>query len=427
MLQKIYRKCLSGPIAQSTFQTTLVLGLRLFVQAGTLLTVARMLGSEQFGVFAGVAALAVMLGTLSTFGTHLMLLGEMAKAPERRAHVLRYALPTTLLCGSLLLLAFLALSQLILPTQAIGWGGLLAMGVADVVLLPLISLIASEYLAAERTVRSQLLQTLPLALRLVVASWVWWLQPVQPIAVYGYGYGAVAFLALWVGLARMPQRWPHPRQWRWPSRGERQETISYAVLNITAIGPAELDKALAIRLLPLAAVGLYAAGARVVGAVTLPVIALMLSALPRLFREGQHQPQRAARLLRWIFAATALYSVALAALLWWCAPLFVWLLGDQYTGVDEVIRWLCLAIPGLALRIAAGSALMTLGRPWMRAGFEVIGILTLAIAAITMTAHWGAQGMPLALACAEWTMALLGGWLVVRANTKPHPPHARGI
>lgn len=416
MLQKIHRKWLSGPIAQSTLKTTAVLGVRLFVQAGTLLIVARMLGPEQFGVFVGVAALAVMLGTLSTFGSHLMLLGEMAKAPERRAHVLRYALPTTLLCGSLLLLAFLALSQLILPSQAIGWGMLLAMGVADVILLPLISLIASEYLAAERTVRSQLLQTFPLALRLVVAALVWWLQPAQPITAYGYGYGVVAVFAFWMGLAHMPQRWPHPRQWRWSSRSEWQETISYAVLNITAIGPAELDKALAIRLLPSAAVGLYAAGARVVGAVTLPVVALMLSALPRLFREGQNQPQRTSRLLRWIFAATALYSVALAALLWWCAPLFVWLLGDQYAEVDEVIRWLCIAIPGLALRIVAGSALMAMSRPWMRAGFEVVGILTLAIAAITMTAHWGAQGMPLALVCAEWTMALLGGWLVMRAR-----------
>ena len=80
MLQKIHRKWLSGPIAQSTLKTTAVLGVRLFVQAGTLLIVARMLGPEQFGVFVGVAALAVMLGTLSTFGSHLMLLGEMAKA-----------------------------------------------------------------------------------------------------------------------------------------------------------------------------------------------------------------------------------------------------------------------------------------------------------------------------------------------------------
>ena len=197
---------------------------------------------------------------------------------------------------------------------------------------------------------------------------------------------------------------------------ELRESASFAALNITALGPAELDKTLAARLLPWAAAGLYAAGARVVGAVTLPVVALMLSALPRLFREGQGQSQHTGRLLRWIFAATAMYSVALAVGMWWCAPLFVWLLGSQYAGVDEVIRWLCLAVPGLALRIAAGSVLMALGKPWMRAGFEVVGVMVLAVAAIAMTALWGAHGMPLALACAESVMALLGGWLVMRVR-----------
>ncbi|MGH8403185.1 MAG: lipopolysaccharide biosynthesis protein, partial [Gammaproteobacteria bacterium] len=58
-----------GPIARGTIRTGIVLGLRLLVQAGTLLLVARLLGPREYGAFAGVAALAVMLGTLATFGT----------------------------------------------------------------------------------------------------------------------------------------------------------------------------------------------------------------------------------------------------------------------------------------------------------------------------------------------------------------------
>lgn len=377
---------------------------------------ARMLGPQQFGVFAGVAALAVLLGTLSTFGTHLVLLGEMSKDPARRAQVLPYALPTTLLCGCILLVVFLLICELALSGNGMGWRMLLAIGVAELLLQPLSALAVVEPLAAERTARSQLLQTLPLALRLVVAGVVFVWQPPDALAVYGYGYCLATVIALAVMLGCMPRAWPQPRQWRRPTMQELSESASFAALNITAIGPAELDKTLATRLLPLVAAGLYAAGARVVGAITLPVVALMLSALPRLFREGQHQSQRTGRLLRWIFVATAMYSVALAVGMWWCAPLFVWLLGSQYAGVDEVIRWLCLAVPGLALRIAVGNALMALGRPWMRAGFEVVGVAVLAIAATVMTALWGMHGMSLALACSEWVMALLGGWLVMRVR-----------
>ncbi len=413
---------MAGPIALATIRTSAVLGLRLAVQTGNLLLVARLLGPQQFGAFAGVAALAVLLGTLSTFGTHLVLLAEMSKNPAHRAQVLPYAMPTTLLCGTLLLTAFLLICALVLHRSGIGWPILLAIGVAEMLLQPLSALAAVELLATGHTVRSQLLQTLPLILRLVAASVVFALRPPDALVMYGYGYCIATAIALAVTVKYMPEIWPHPRQWRRPTGRELRESASFAALNITAMGPAELDKTLAIRLLPLAAAGLYAAGARVVGAVTLPVIALMLSAMPRLFREGLNQPQRTAHLLRWIFGATALYGVALAIALWWCAPVFALLLGDKYGGVDEAIRWLCIAVPGMALRIALGNVLMALGQPWMRAGFEVIGVTTLIVAAILLTTL-GAHGMPLALACSEWVMALLGGCLVARCVKKIRCKH----
>lgn len=404
----------TGPIAVATLRTSAVLALRLAVQAGSLMLVARILGPQQFGAFAGAAALAVLLSSLATFGTHLVLLGEMSKDPLRRSLVLPYAIPTTLVCGASLLAVFLLLCALILQGSGIGWRVLIAIGAAEMLMQPLLALAAAELLALGRTARSQLLQTLPLILRLAVAGAVYVLQPSDTLSMYGYGYCAATVVALTAVARYMFQAWPHPRQWRWPVGGELRESASFAVLNITAMGPAELDKTLATKLLPLAAAGLYAAGARIVGAVTLPVIALMLSAMPRLFREGQNQPQRTARLLRWIFLATTIYSVVLAAALWWCAPLFVWLFGDKYEGVDGVIRWLCIAVPGMALRIAAGSVLMTLGKPWMRAGFELGGLVVLVAAASATTKVLGVYGMPLALACAEWGMALLGGALVVR-------------
>ncbi|MDH1679988.1 lipopolysaccharide biosynthesis protein [Pseudomonas chengduensis] len=403
-----------GPIALGALRTSAVLGVRLIVQAGTLLLVARMLGPEQFGAFAGVAALAVMLGALSTFGTHLVLLGALSKDPARRAQVLPYALPTTLLCGGALLIVFVLICAQVLHASGVGWGVLLALGVAEMLLIPLSALVVMEVLAAEHTARSQLLQTLPLALRLVAAALVSWLAPADPLTVYGYGYCMATGIGLLVMLGFLPRRWPQLHLWRRPSWPELREAASYAALNITATVPAELDKTLSIRLLSLPAAGLYAAGARVVGAVTLPVVALMLSALPRLFREGQEQPLRTARLLRWIFCATAIYGVGLAVALWWCAPLFAWLLGEKYQGVEEVIRWLCLAVPGMTLRIAAGNALMALSKPWMRVRFEVAGLAVLSVAAILLTTYWGMHGMALALACSEWAMALLGGWVVLR-------------
>jgi O-antigen/teichoic acid export membrane protein len=409
---------LTGPIARGTIRTSFVLGLRLIVQAGTLLIVARMLGPDQFGAFAGVAALAVILGTLSAFGTHLVLLGEVSREPGRRDEVLRYAVPSTLLCGGILLASFLLICRLALHKIGIATGVLLAIGITEMWLQPLFSLPATEHLALGRIARSQLLTTLPLALRLLAATAVLLLQPADLLAMYGYGYLLASLIALAVATATMPGRWPRLSSWRLPNKAEFRDTAGYAALNITAIGPAELDKTLATKLLPLASAGMYAVGARVIGAATLPVIAMMLSALPRLFRDGQDQPKRTAHLLRWIFGATLAYSVALAVVLWFVAPIFVWLFGAKYQGLQHTIHWLTLAVPGMALRMAAGNVLMALGKPWIRVGFEFVGLAVLAVAAVVLTVHLGAVGMPIALGCSEWAMALIGGALII--TTRKH-------
>lgn len=405
-----------GPIARGTIRTSLVLGLRLVVQAGTLLLVARMLGPHDYGAFAGVAALAVILGTLSTFGIHLVLLGEVSKEPARRQAVLPYAVPSTLLCGGALFAVYMVICLLALRLAGISLQALVAVGVTETLLQPLFGLPAMEHLALGRIARSQLLTTLPLVLRLAAAAAVFLVRPTDPLAAYGYGYLVASLIALGVATVTMPAPWPNIGSWRLPTRPELRNAAGYAVLNITAATPSELDKTLATKLLPLASAGVYAAGARVIGAVTLPVVAMMLSALPRLFREGQDKPKHTARLLRWIFSVALTYGVLLAAVLWFLAPLIGWIFGARYQGIQHMIHWLCFVVPGMAVRMAAGSVLMALGRPWMRVGFEAAGLAILIIAALLLTERFKVIGMPLALACSEWAMAVIGIICVLSAR-----------
>jgi O-antigen/teichoic acid export membrane protein len=410
---------MKGPIARGTIRTTFVLGLRLAVQASTLLLVARLLGPHQFGAFAGVAALAVMLGTLSTFGTHLVLLSEVSKDAKGREQILNYTIPTTLLCGAVLLAGYLLICTLLLEETEISLVTLAAIGAAEIWCQALLGLSVIEHLALGRVARSQLLMILPLALRLLAIAVVTILGPSDALSISAYGYLAASALAASFAYTTLPARWPGPSAWRLANPGELRRALGYAAMNITRTGPAELDKTVAIKLLPLAASGLYAAGARVIGAATLPVVAMMLSALPRLFREGLDQPQRTRRLLRWVFVAALGYSFALAIALWFIAPFFDQLFGQKYRGIDVIIRWLTIAVPGMALRTVAGNVLMALGKPWMRVGFEAIGLIILVVAAATIVPRLGMIGMPLALACSEWMMAVIGVALIARVRVNP--------
>lgn len=413
-----------GPIALATLRTSLILGVRLAMQAGTLLLVARVLGPERFGEFAGVAALAVVIGTLSSFGTNLVFLGEVSKEPGRRMHVLAYALPTTLLCGTLLLAVYLLFAGVYLSASGASLMVLLAIGAAEILLQPLFAFLSNEHLAMERIARSQVVISLPLVMRLLAASLVFMVDAADPLAAFSFGYLIASAIALSLATATSSAPWPTLRDWRLPSRSELHQSSGYAALAFTACGPGEIDKTLAAVLLTPSSSGLYAAGTRVIGAVTLPVIAMLLSALPRLFREGHTQPRETTRLLRWILVAALLYSALITAVLWLAAPAFMGLFGPGYEGISQMIQWLCLAVPGIALRIAAGSMLMALGRPWMRAGFEIAGVIVLLVCSLMLTGRLGGTGMAVALACAEWTMAALGLALIASARMRAIRPRA---
>ncbi len=410
---------MKGPIARGTLATSLVLGLRLLVQAGTLLLVAWLLGPDQFGGFAGVAALALVMGTLSPFGTHLVLLGAVAKDPGQRDRILSYAIPFTLGCASVLLIIFLGLSGSLLK-GSLPFSVAFMIGCTEIVLQPLLALMSSEHHALGRVARAQLLQLLPLVLRLVVAAMVLLLQIPSALVVYATGYLFVSLLALAVGMRLLPSPWPPMRAWRLPSSSERVLAMGYAAINITKAGPSELDKTLALRVLPPVSAGLYAAATRVVGAATLPVAAMTLSALPRLFRDGYALPGTR-RLLAWMLGSAFAYSTLLAAVLWLASPVFDLVFGSRYSGIGEMVRYLCAAVPGMCLRLVLGSALMALGRPWMRVTFELVGIVMLIVSGIVLTRHLGLVGMPMAMLISEWVMAGLGAIFLTAVMRVPTP------
>ncbi|WP_312224265.1 lipopolysaccharide biosynthesis protein [Stutzerimonas nitrititolerans] len=408
---------LKGPIALATIRTSAVLGLRLFVQAGTLLLVARMLGPEQFGGFVGISAIAIMLGSLSTLGMHLVLLRDVSRSAAGssaiRSVVLQTALPMTLICGCLLFFVYLAIAggisaALILPT-----GGLVAIGASEILLLPLLALQAAVLHGRGQVAASQMLMMLPLALRLLVAVCISIVSVDDALSAYAYGYLSVSVVALAASFFALREPWPSIMTWRLPGRDMLVASGGFAAINFSRLAPLELDKALAGKLLPLETAGLYSAASRVVAAVTLPITAMNMSALPRLFREEGCHSQRTPKLLAIMYVAALVFGVLLSVGLWLAAPVFPWLFSSAYQGIEDVVKLLCFAIPGMTLRAVSGNVLMALGKPWWRIAFEVCGMAVLAVTAIVLIDRSSANGMAIALICSEWSMAAGGGTLLV--------------
>jgi len=414
------RRRVSGPIARGAVRTSGVLAARLLVQAATLLILARQLGPAQFGALAALLAWAMFLGTLATFGTHLVVARDLARDAEKRDSLLPVVLGTTAFCGFVLLFVYLLTAIALRHELSTGWLTVVCIGVAELIVQPLLMIASMERLAAGQVARSQLLKMLPLPLQLAAATCLWLFSWSSPLLVYAGGHLTSTLIAITVGLALLERPWPKPQEWRLLNQRGWKDNSGFALLALTASGPTELDKVLAARLLPLEMAGIYSAASRMMGALVVPVSSLMISALPRLFREsGNGLPQPA--LLRWIFGGSLAYGVTAAAALWLLSPVVQLLFGNGFDELSRVTGWLSLVVPGLCLRQAAASILMTMGNPWARVGIEAAGTALLVASATALVLGGVTQGVVIAVICAETAMAAFSwGWIVARYFGNDH-------
>jgi O-antigen/teichoic acid export membrane protein len=391
-----------------------VLGLRLVVQAGTLLLVARMLGPEQFGAFAGIAALAVLLGTVSTFGMQLVLLEEMSKDILRRDRVLSYAIPTTLIFSISLVILYVFSLMWLFEYDGLSCSIYIKVGLSDLIISPLLVIMTTEHHAQGRVEKSQLLQWVPLALRMLFLLIVWKTSITLNLDIYSSVYLLSTIIAICISAWFLPKRWPRHQYWKLPNRSQWVKSFGYAVNNISKMGPSEVDKILSVKVLSAESTGVYIAAARVVGAITLPVTAMTMSALPRLFKESENQTFRSWRLLRWMYGFAFLYSLLLSVIIWLIAPILEMFFSDSYTGMGEIIRLLAFATPAIVIRLVGGNVLMAVGKGWRRVMFESFGVVILILSIFTLVPIIGLKGMVLSAIISEYSMSLLSILFVFR-------------
>src|SRR5690606_5391161 len=202
----------------------------------------------------------------------------------------------TLIGGSLLFVLYLGICELLFADILLPLSVLVCIGVTEIILLPLYVLSTMESLALGKTARSQLITIFPLGLRMLVAVCILIFTPTEPLLIFASLYMALALLALALMKWKKSSAWLSVKQWRIATRAELKHSAGYAALAMTAAGPSEVDKILAVKLLPMGVTGVYIAASRVIGAATLTIIALLLSAMPRLFRIGDDTSKQSKQL-----------------------------------------------------------------------------------------------------------------------------------
>lgn len=389
-------------------KTLIVCGLRLGVQLALMFLVARYLGPSQFGEFAGIAALAVGLGTLSSFGLGFLVLGESARSAERGYALLTQAASVTWLSAFLLGGLYFWLCRSVLGSEA-SIRALVMVACSDFLLMPWLGLISNRIHGLGQVARSQMIVLLPISLRLLGVGACVMFAPSAGLELYAIVYvvGALAGLCLSSILAgKNVAGFLRPGR---PESGTLRQGAGYALMNFMAVNPGEIDKALALRMISPSDAGIYALASRGMSVVTLPVVAMVLSAQPRIFQQADSRTQSSSRLVAILLIVSLGYGLIAACVLHFLAPPALQLaFGRQYTDIGKVVEAIAFVAPFMSLRFATGGILLALGRPIWRAGIEGFALLIFIGLALMLAPRYNTLGLIWALFGIEATMGLLG-------------------
>lgn len=406
-------------LVQKSLLTTVVLALRLATQAATLVLLTRLFGPATYGHFAAAAALGAVLGTLPSLGSGYVLLRRSSGDINSAGYVWRYAWPLTFSLGLVLLVAYVSAGQWVADGQ-LGLCTLLLIGAAELLVTPFTMLASLSLQAADRVPLSQLVQWAPLGLRVLAAAFCF-ARPVEHrLSTYVTLQMAASLAGALIGW--LITRRHVPLQWRprWVTTSELKDGSSYAAMLLIAANPTELDKIAAVRQVGATDAGIYVAGSRMMGALVMPVLAMLLAAQPRLFRHARESDPGAPRLIRTLFALALGWGMASGALLAIASPWLPWIFGAAFSRTAQLVPWMALSAPLLALRLCAGSVLIALGHPLERAAFELCGIVLLVVGMLVLTPWLGVYGLVAAVICSEAAMCAIGIGLVAKHARSPY-------
>lgn len=389
-----------GGLARTTGNVLVWNAARLVFQLGWAVLLARTLGAEGYGVFSGVAGLAIALSGLAGVGLGLRMYQDAATDPavfETRWAQARLALAWS---GGLLAAAFIAGSMAWGPLPGASVPLLLAVAVSELILAPVITLLAFGYAAHGRMVASAMVPAL-LSLARMLAACAFLLAP------EGSGLATYALLhAIATAAAVALSAWRFRRHF--PVRGasaaiDAKDVVTglgFTSIWVSGTAFASLDKTAALHWGGAETAGTYTASYRFASLLALPVDALLMSALPRLFKAGVDRARGSAIIGR-LFLASMGYGLCAGVMLWCLAPALPWILGPAFLGAVAATRVLAWFLPVFCLRSLGANILLAFHQKAWRFSAEITGLLLLLVLMSAWVPGGGAVAAAQALLAAE--------------------------
>jgi O-antigen/teichoic acid export membrane protein len=333
--------------------------LNLILQAGYFILLARLLGVEEYGIFAGAFAFVAIATPYSSLGSGLLFVRYVSLSAGNFAACWGNILLTTIGVGSLItvLLCFIA-PHLLNPASA---SLILLVALGECIFRQLIICISQVFQAFEQLRMTAAITLLTSFLRLmavlVLASFLHqataWQWAVSSLIVTVLAAAAASGIVV--------MRYGRPQLDSRIILSRLTEGFGFSLAGSTQSAYNDIDKALLSHYGMNIANGLYTMAYRVVDIATIPITALDTAALPRYFRQSQKGVKSVVGISVRLARRAALLGIIMSGSLFLTAPLIPRIVGIGFTGSVAALRWLCLIPAFRGIHQLTGSAITGMG------------------------------------------------------------------
>lgn len=319
---------------------TLVYGARLIAQAVYFVVLARILDKVEFGTFTAIWVVAGLGSALSSMGFQVLAMKTAAIRPDLVTTSLAKGLRVISFVAPVILVAFMGVGHLAsaIPMPIVGLGFL---AISEIVLVPILALIASWHQGSERIGRSQaVLASLWLIRLAALAGLILAVQPSLTQVIATHAAATAAVTLLWAVHVRkrvgiLPKTGA-------PSRAEWLEGASFCTSTVALIAYTELNQTITMAIAGPAAAATLAVAYKMITVFSAPISVLCQAMAPRLMRASHASP--AERRVFWghqfPFVAASAAACAIAA---WIAAHFIGdIFGASYDGAASIARMLAI-------------------------------------------------------------------------------------
>ena len=398
-------------LARDTLWMLLSKLFRVVIQAGYFIIIARVLGVENYGFFVSVTALASIIFPFVALGSEHVLIKYVSTNKSLFRLYWGNTLITLLLNGVILTGVVLLLSPLIFASN-ISLLSTLMILLADLIFLSLFDVSNKALMSVYLTKKAAQLGMLSTCIKLIAALSlaIFFSQP--NIDTWATLYFVSSGIVSMIAICAASQLVGYPRPQLSKLTSSIKEGIYFAISASAYNINSSLDKTMLARLSNLTATGIYGSAYRFIDVGNILLLALFGASYTRFFKYGASGIRSSLGFAKRLLPVLLSYGIVSFIGYLIFAPLLPTILGEEYRGAIEALRWLA-PLPAIAgLQHLAANTLTGAGHQKARSIIQVSAAILNIFLNLWLIPIYSWKGAAWATLISD-SLRLLCLWLIV--------------